>query len=105
MTANLIAKVVENKLNKLNINSSEESFRSSIEKYNKAIGVLEDYIHLPINKYWADRTRFFDFEETELVYKFAKDICDQRIRFKNWCRAWKFYYTEREAARIYFKWD
>ena len=105
MTVNFIARVVESKQNLLNINSSEEDFVKSIERYNMAIGVLEDYIYPPINKYRAERTRFFDFEETELVYKFAKDICDQRIRFRNWYRAWKFHFTEREAARIYFKWD
>jgi hypothetical protein len=92
MTSNYVAKVVESLYNKLDIDKMSEGF-DKIKKYNdcgritdewvntkitdksfvrwcKSIGVLET--HLLMN--------YENFNETELVYKWGKRICEQR----NW---------------------
>ena len=96
MTANLIAKVVESQYQKISIDALLSEF-NGIEKYkygrlsdewvNKSIGneqyhrwadscyVLEEYI----------RCHFADFEQTELVYRWAKDLCVRKnTLFNNW---------------------
>ena len=90
MTAHYIAKVVESLYNKVNIDKMSAGFdklkqydspgRMSDEWINRriteksyirwcqAVGVLENYC----------RDNFTTFKETELVYKWAKNVCNQR---------------------------
>lgn len=94
MTANLIAKVVESQYQKVSIDEMSSEF-NRIKKYkygrlsdkwvNKqieneqyhrwvySIDVLEEYI----------RYHFADFEQTELVYRWAKDLCERKNMLLN----------------------
>jgi hypothetical protein len=99
MTANYIAKVVESLYNKIDIDKMSEGF-DKIKQHNhngtttdewtnrriagrsyfrwcKSIGVLESYCKI----------NFETFEETELVYKWAKHICKYRNDLYNEWRA------------------
>lgn len=73
MTAHYIARVCESKLNQIDCEDM-----STVGKYNLACGLLDDYIRL----------NFDTFEETELVYKFAKVWCDKRVMLKNHYRSY-----------------
>jgi len=101
MTANLIAKVVDSQYQKISIDEMNAEF-NGIEKYkygrlsdewvNKRIDneqyhrwihscyLLEEYI----------RCHFADFEETELVYRWAKYLCEKKNMLKN---KWRCNYT------------
>jgi hypothetical protein len=90
MTAHFIARVVENLYNKIDIDAILEEFngikqyddcgRKSDEWVNKQIknkgyyrwllacGKLEEYLYL----------NYATFEETELVYRWGKRVCNQR---------------------------
>jgi hypothetical protein len=105
MTAHYIAKVVESLYNKVDINKMSEGFdklkqydspgRQSDEWVNRriteksyirwcmAIGVLETYC----------QRNFATFKETELVYKWAKRVCEQRNYEYNQWRIWGGYRT------------
>ena len=105
MTANYIAKVVENLYNKVDIDKMSAGFndikqfndcgRTSDEWINRhiteksyirwcmAIGVLETYC----------QHNFATFKETELVYKWAKNVCNQRNDMYNQWRAFGGYRT------------
>jgi hypothetical protein len=94
MTANYIARVVESLYNKVDIDKMSEGF-DKIEKYSCgrlsdewvnrqiteksyirwcfALATLEDYL----------RKNYETFEETELVYKWGKKICEQRNKDLN----------------------
>lgn len=94
MTAHFIARVVENLYNKMDLDEMGKEFEG-IEKYefgrlrdewvNKKIenrgyyrwvlacGKLEEYL----------RMNYATFEETELVYKWGKKVCEQRNRDLN----------------------
>lgn len=96
MTANLIAKVVESQYQKVSIDEMSSGFnrikrykygRLSDEWVNKQIEnkqydrwlyscyLLEEYI----------RFHFADFEQTELVYRWAKDLCERKnMLLNNW---------------------
>ena len=99
MTANLIAQVVENYYHKLDLDKMAAPWKG-IEKYSygrvtdewvnrelkdetylrwcKAIGLLESYC----------KQHFDSFQETDLVYKWAKRVCEERNHAKN---EWKAY--------------
>ena len=105
MTAHYIAKVVESLYNKVNIDKMSAGFdklkqydspgRMSDEWINRriteksyirwcqAVGVLENYC----------RDNFTTFKETELVYKWAKNVCNQRNDMYNQWRAFGGYST------------
>jgi len=105
MTANYIANVVESLYNKVDINKMSEGFdklkqydspgRQSDEWVNRritektytrwcqAVGFLENYC----------RDNFATFKETELVYKWAKRVCEQRNYEYNQWRAFGGYST------------
>jgi len=105
MTANHIAKVVESLYNKVDINKMSEGFdklkqydspgRQSDEWVNRriteksyirwcqAVGFLENYC----------RDNFTTFKETELVYKWAKRVCEDRNKMYNEWRAFGGYST------------
>jgi len=94
MTANYIAKIVQREYEKLDIDDMLAEFKG-IEKYkygrvsdkwvNKKIQheqyhrwahacyILEEYI----------RNNFHDFEQTDLVYAWAKDLCEKKNRLFN----------------------
>jgi hypothetical protein len=111
MTANYIAQVVENLYNKLDLDKMSAGW-DKIKKYNDwggmtdewintritdktyirwcmAIGVLEDYC----------RKNYDTFEETELVYKWAKNVCDGRTEIYNKWRAYGGYSTFKEYLK------
>jgi hypothetical protein len=60
----------------------------SLYRYNRACSILEEYIH----------RNFYRFTETELVYKWAKGLCEIRIAFDNWYRSFGWMYGERYKA-------
>jgi len=98
MTANYIAKVVESLYNKIDIDKMSEGF-DKIKQYDnglytddwvnrkitdksyfrwcKSIGVLESYCKM----------NFETFEQTDLVYKWAKNVCEYRNDLHNEWRA------------------
>ena len=105
MTADYIARVVESLYHKVDIDKMSEGFdklkqydspgRQSDEWVNRriteksyirwcmAIGVLETYC----------QHNFATFKETELVYKWAKRVCEQRNYEYNQWRAFGGYKT------------
>lgn len=112
MTSNYIAKVVESMYQKINIDelmSDIQGIKMRDENYNltpefqrcqfelsrglsknndfnrwiKACYTLEYYL----------QKNFETFEQTELVYKWAKDTCDRQIRYKNHKRAYLYFGT------------
>jgi hypothetical protein len=105
MTANYIANVVESLYNKVDINKMSAGFdklkqydspgRQSDEWVNRritektyirwcqAVGFLENYC----------RMNFTTFKETELVYKWAKRVCEDRNKMYNEWRAFGGYRT------------
>jgi hypothetical protein len=89
MTAHYIAQHVEAKLNQINLNviPYHNAGDRSLERFNKACSLLEDYI----------ATNFLSFVETELVYKWAKGSCEARNSFDNWYRAYGYHYPIEQA--------
>ena len=105
MTADYIARVVESLYHKVDIDKMSEGFdklkqydspgRQSDEWVNRqiteksyirwcqAIGFLETYC----------RMNFTTFKETELVYKWAKRVCEDRSKLYNEWRAFGGYRT------------
>ena len=108
MTANYIANVVESLYNKVDIDKMSYGFdklkqydspgyqsdewvnrritEKSYIRWCQAVAVLEDYC----------RKNFSNFEETELVYKWAKRICEDRNKMYNEWRAYGGYSTFNE---------
>lgn len=96
MTANLIAKVVESQYQKISIDALLSEF-NGIEKY-KYGRLSDEWVNKPIENEqyhrWADscyvleeyiRCHFADFEQTELVYRWAKDLCVRKnTLLNNW---------------------
>jgi len=98
MTANFVAQVVQNCFDKIDLDKINSEFKG-LEKYqygrisdkwiNKRIdnkeykrwlmacGVLNIYLKM----------NYGNFEQTELVYRWAKEICDLQINDKNLYRA------------------
>ena len=105
MTANYIANVVESLYNKVDINKMSAGFdklkqydspgylsdewvnrritEKSYIRWCQAIGFLENYC----------RMNFTTFKETELVYKWAKRVCEDRNKLYNQWRAFGGYRT------------
>jgi len=105
MTAHYIARVVESLYNKVDIDKMSAGFdklkqydspgRQSDEWINRqiaeksyfrwllAMATLEDYC----------RRNFDTFKETELVYKWAKRVCNDRNNLYNQWRIWGGYLT------------
>jgi hypothetical protein len=94
MTANLIAKVVQSQYEKLNVDELLSEFKG-IEKY-KYGRLSDEWVnkHIDNEQYhrWIDacylletylKRHFQTFVETELVYTWAKDICEQRNKYLN----------------------
>lgn len=102
MTANFIAQLVENLYNKIDINELRKEF-DGIEKYSSNGSITDEWVNKRIENKdyikWVKscslleiylKYKFPDFEETELVRKWAKTICDERISHLN-------------NSRLYFK--
>lgn len=111
MTANLFATVVENSLNRIDfenimskwdgIRQYDDSGRTTdawmnrntndphLARWYEASWKFEDYL----------KKNFLTFEITDLVYSHAKYICEDRINFENWYRAYGWYYTREEALK------
>ena len=101
MTANLIAKVVESQYQKISIDALLSEF-NGIERY-KYGRLSDEWVNKPIENEqyhrWADscyvleeyiRCHFADFEQTELVYRWAKDLCERKNMLVN---KWRSSYT------------
>ena len=101
MTAHFIAKLVEKKLNDINLDNA-----AGVKDFNIADGLLNEYTRMaPLGKVCGrvdthnfKCSRFLNFEITEIVYKYAKSNCDNRIRFENWYRAYGWMYGDKIAA-------
>ena len=100
MTANLIAQVVENYYNKLDLDEMTAPWKD-IKQYNEYGNVTHEWINRdlknPTYMRWCKATgllesyckqHFDSFQQTELVYKWAKRVCEERNRAKN---EWKAY--------------
>jgi hypothetical protein len=72
MTAHFIANILEN--------------QSNLDRFSFGLNLLESHI----------RRNFSNFKETELVYKWAKDLCDSRNNLYNDYRASGWYYGDFE---------
>lgn len=97
MTANLIAQVVENYYNKLDLDKMAEPLQG-IEKYNSYGGMSDDWINTRITDKtyfrWCQaigvlesycRQNLDTFQPTELVEKWAPKACEERYyRFNEW---------------------
>jgi hypothetical protein len=90
MTANYIARVVESLYNKLDINKMSAGW-DKIKKYDDCGRVSDEWMNrsitdktyirwcMAINRLEEYCIKNYDtFEETELVYKWAKNVCEQR---------------------------
>ena len=95
MTANLIAKVVQSQYEKLNVDELLSEF-SGIEKYDECGRLSDNWVNRKIENEqyyrWLDacyllqnylERNFETFVETELVYYWAKGICEQRNKYLN----------------------
>lgn len=87
MTPDYVARLVERKFDKLDLKD-----KKSIYQFNFACTLLEENI----------RINFYEFEETELVRKWAKDLCDHKVQFENWYRRDGWLYGTKEAAGHHF---
>jgi len=87
MTPDYVARLVERKFDQLDMNGEK-----SVYRFNKACTLLEENIHI----------NFYEFEETELVRKWAKDLCDHRVQFDNWYRNIGWIYQTKELAGQHF---
>jgi hypothetical protein len=97
MTANYIAQVVENLYNKIDIDKMSAGF-DQLKKYDSTGRISDEWANRSITEKsyfrWCQAIAFLEdycrmhyttFEETELVYKWAKSVCKQRTRdFNQW---------------------
>jgi hypothetical protein len=96
MTANYFAKVVESLYHKVDIEKMSAGF-DTIKKYDFD-RISDDWVNRQITEKsyfrWCEAVGLFEsyllknyesFEETELVYKWGKNICDRRNSdFNRW---------------------
>lgn len=103
MTANFIAQVVENYYNKLSLEDIVAPWKE-IKQYNEYGNLTHDWINRdlkdPIYLRWCQAIgvletycchNFDSFQETELVYKWAKRVCERRNHAVNQWRIWGGY--------------
>lgn len=85
MTANSVVIICEDKLNKLDlINPTDKQ----LYDYHRSQGLLEKYLKM----------NFLTFEETELVFKWNKQLCENRNDFENWYRYTGWLYGDKSTA-------
>ena len=95
MTANYIARVVQNLYNKIDIDKMCAGF-DQLKKYEDSGRISDEWTNRRITEKsyirWCQAISFLEnycrmnyttFEETELVYKWAKSVCEQRTRDLN----------------------
>ena len=105
MTANYIAKVVDSLYNKVDINKMSAGF-DKLKQYNDCGRTSDEWINRSITEKsyirWCQsittledycRKNLTTFKETELVYKWAKNVCEQRNNLYNQWRAFGGYST------------
>lgn len=105
MTANYIAKVVESLYNKVDIDKMSAGF-DKLKQYDSPGRMSDEWINRRITEKsyirWCQavgflenycRDNFTTFKETELVYKWAKNVCNQRNDMYNQWRAFGGYST------------
>lgn len=105
MTAHYIARVVESLYNKVDIDKMSADFKD-IKQYNEYGNVTHEWVNRCITEKsyirWCQavgfletycRMNFTTFKETELVYKWAKRVCDDRNKMYNEWRAFGGYKT------------
>lgn len=103
MTANFIAQVVENYYNKLSLEDMAAPWKD-IKQYNEYGNVTDEWINRdlkdPTYIRWCYaitaletycQQNFATFQETELVYKWAKRVCEARNHAKNQWKIWGGY--------------
>jgi hypothetical protein len=88
MTADFIARILEDKLNKLDANNPK-----SIEDFNRAGHLLNQYVY----------QNFLTFEMTDLVREYCGYLCDERILFENAYRQYGFGCDRKEFFKEYIK--
>lgn len=86
MTAHYIAKFAQKALDNMDISKTENN--PSLERFNYAVGLLEEYI----------KCNYLTFETTELVYRFAKNLCIRKNNFENWYRKTGWLYGDKLTA-------
>jgi len=105
MTAHYIARVVESLYDKVDIDKMSARF-NDIKQYNDCGRTSDDWVNRRITEKsyirWCQavgflenycRDNFTTFKETELVYKWAKNVCNQRNSLYNQWRAFGAYKT------------
>ncbi len=103
MTANFIAQVVENYYNKLDLDKMAAPWKE-IKQYNEYGNVTHEWINRdlknPTYLRWCKAIgllesycleHFDSFQETELVYKWAKRVCERRNAAVNQWKAFGGY--------------
>ena len=103
MTAHYIARVVESLFDKVDIEKMSATFKG-IKKYEDCGRVSDEWVNIRITEKtylrWCQavgvletycRQNFATFKETELVYKWAKNVCEQRNYEYNQWRAFGGY--------------
>ena len=105
MTANLVAQVVQNLYNKIDINKMSEGF-DKIKQFDSQGRVSDEWVNREIKEKsyirWCHAIALLEsyckmnlatFQETELVYKWARRVCDDRNAMYNQWRAYGGYST------------
>lgn len=105
MTPNYIARVVESLYDKVDIDKMSATFKD-IKQFNDCGRTSDDWINRRITEKsyirWCQaigvletycQHNFATFKETELVYKWAKRVCEQRNYEYNQWRAFGGYNT------------
>ena len=93
MTAHELAQVIEDKYNQIDITDYNND--RLFYNFNVACGELDTYL----------REHFYDFEETELVTKWAKSWSYQRMFFDNWYRSFGWMYGDKKTANKHYKFN
>lgn len=112
MTTHFIAQVVENYYNKLSLEDMVEPWMN-IKQHNQYGNVTHEWINHDLKepKYirWCQaiavlerycRQHFDSFQETELVYKWAEDICKRRNQAVNQWRQYGGYKSFSNYLRL-----
>lgn len=94
MTADYIARLCEKALDQLTTDEHRTDLKHPpIYNYNRACSLLENYLN----------QNFDTFEETELVYKYAKYICEDRIAFLSWFNQFGWMTGTKQVALNHWK--
>ena len=115
MTSNYIAKVVESLYNKVDIDKMSEGF-DKLKKYEDCGRVSDEWVNRRITEKsyfrWCQSINVLEqhlidnyttFEETELVYKWGKKICERRNKEFNEFRSTPTHNTFEEWLNLKYR--